>query len=176
MQEKWVDIKNYDGLYQVSNFGNVRSLDRYSKNNFKTMHLKGRAIKRGIDKKGYCRICLSSSGNCSTYKIHRLVAQAFIPNPLNLLEINHLSGNKQDNSTTNLEWSGRKENIQHAIKNNLYKHTPIKLSNEDVQAIRNMYAAGSKSLGSNALSKMFGVSAPYIWRIVTNEKRIVAES
>lgn len=105
MQEDWKDIIGYEGLYQVSNFGRVRSLDRISTSG---QHLKGKILK--LVGNPYMRIDLCAGNNKVSYIVHRLVAEAFIPNPNNLPCINHIDEDKTNNRVDNLEWCTYKYN------------------------------------------------------------------
>ena len=113
MDEIWKDIKGYEGIYQVSNIGRVRSLDRWTEGN-KCMFKRGRIIKP-FDNKGYNNTSLSRGGVDTTFATHRLVADAFIPNPDNLPCVNHKDGHKRNNVVDNLEWVTYSENTRHAI-------------------------------------------------------------
>ena len=118
MEEVWKDIKGYEGLYQISNLGNVKSLPKY-----RVKYGYGEIIlKQSISRNGYKIVGLSKNNKYKTVYIHRLVAEAFIPNPKNKLEINHIDGNKQNNFVGNLEWNTRKENGKHAWKMGLFKN------------------------------------------------------
>ena len=113
MKEVWKDIKDYEGLYQVSNLGNVRSLDKILKayiKNQKNIIRKGKKLKPRYDKKGYQMVVLYKNGIGKNFKVHRLVAEAFIPNPNNLPQINHKDETKRNNIFTNLEWCDCKYN------------------------------------------------------------------
>ena len=113
-KEIWKDIEGYEGLYQISNFGNVKSLDNtviYS--NRRIRKHKSKLLKFGICR-GYCIVNLYKNKRSSSSKVHRLVAQAFIPNPENKPTVNHKDGNKQNNCVDNLEWATIKENNNHA--------------------------------------------------------------
>lgn len=116
MQEVWKDIEGYEGLYQVSNLGRVKSLERVKPNGQcvpeknKTPCLKGN---------GYLALQLYKDGKPKNYYIHRLVADHFIPNLEGKETVNHINGNKQNNSADNLEWCTYTENNKHAYKTGL---------------------------------------------------------
>lgn len=114
LNEIWKDIKGYKGLYQVSNFGQIRSLDRYDSSNHK---LKGKIMKLNNDGRGYLNINLYNNGKQKKFLVHRLVAEAFIPNPNNLPEVNHKDENKTNNRVDNLEWVDRKTNCNYGTRN-----------------------------------------------------------
>jgi len=97
MVEEWKDIEGYEGLYQVSNMGFVRNRH-------------GRLLTREVAQRGYLRVRLSKGAHQSNHKIHRLVAQAFIPNPNRLPQVNHKNEDKTDNRVVNLEWTDNKTN------------------------------------------------------------------
>ena len=101
MKETWKDINNYEGYYQISNLGRVRNI-KY--NRFLTNHL---------NHKGYNRTCLCKNSKQKVMRIHRLVAEAFIPNPESKQEVNHKDFDKTNNKVSNLEWVTGKENIRH---------------------------------------------------------------
>lgn len=120
MIEEWKDIQDYEGYYQVSNLGKLRSLDRII--DFPNRHKgvmvkrlrKGSVMKPGNSPNGY-KVCrLTKDGVFKHYSFHRLVAKAFIENPLNLPQINHIDGNKKNNEVSNLEWCSQSHNILHA--------------------------------------------------------------
>ena len=121
MKEIWKDIKDYEGLYQVSNYGNVKSLERYIKNKNDKMQFYNEIILIPNDSKGYLKVTLSKNNKQKTFRIHILVAKAFVQNPENKPEVNHKDGNKHNNHATNLEWNTRSENENHAYKNGLAK-------------------------------------------------------
>jgi hypothetical protein len=120
--EVWADIEGFEGYYQVSNLGNIRSLDRtIIQSNGQVRHFNGRVLKQKLDRYGYAVVMLRkrTEGVRKSATVHRLVAEAFIPNPDNKPTVNHKNGNKADNSAQNLEWSTRQENTAHAIRTGL---------------------------------------------------------
>lgn len=111
-QEIWKDVKNYEGKYQVSNLGRVKSLlEKYRGGQYYGMILKSH-----VNKKGYVYQQLRKDNKTFTHLLHRLVAEVFIPNPENKPNINHIDANTSNNNINNLEWCTQKENIQHCIK------------------------------------------------------------
>jgi hypothetical protein len=105
MEEVWKDVPGYEDLYQVSSYGNVRSLDRYvNSRNGSRKPVNGQILKQEKTKSGYLQVPLSKCGRHKRFKVHRLVACAFIGNPLNLPQVNHKDENKLNNHVENLEW------------------------------------------------------------------------
>jgi len=113
-EEIWKDIKGYEGLYQVSNLGRVKSLERKVpfRNTFKT--IKERVLKYCYDGNHYAYISLIKNGEKKNKTVHRLVAEAFIPNPNNLPQVNHIDENKENNKLINLEWCDSLHNLLHS--------------------------------------------------------------
>lgn len=103
MKEEWKNIKGYENLYQISNLGNIYSV-------------KKNIILKTKKRKGYIAVNLYKDNKIKTYNVHRLVAQAFIPNPMKLSQVNHIDCNKNNNKANNLEWCSASENI-------IYKYT-----------------------------------------------------
>lgn len=123
MEEIWKWIDGYENMYQVSNLGRVRSVDRdvyceVSPN--KLQHIYGKVLKQGTNHKGYPIVHLSKDGKQKTITVHRLVALTFIENPLNLPQVNHIDGNKTNNNVSNLEWCDNSYNQIHAHKTGLF--------------------------------------------------------
>ena len=105
MTEIWRDIKGYEGLYQVSNLGNVKSLPRlliYSDG--QKHYYKEKILKPTNHSRGYLKVILCDNGIHKQFYVHRLVAEAFIPNPFNLPQVNHIDEDKTNNRVSNLEW------------------------------------------------------------------------
>ena len=145
--EVWKDIKNYEGNYQVSDLGRVKSLARLKeirKGIF--VNKKENFLKPTKNRKGYLnlKLCKKSDGVCSEKSviIHRLVANEFLENPLNKPQVNHKNGIKDDNRVDNLEWATGSENVIHALANNLKisikgsEHKNSKLTEKEVLEIR----------------------------------------
>ena len=129
MTEEWRPIEGYEGLYEVSSYGRVRSLDRYVKTCYGSYRLyKGKVLSPGKKSDGYLLINLSCNGKYNTIRVHRLVAQAFLPNPDNLPEVNHKDENKTNNSVENLEWCDRKYNMNFGTRIKRLINTKIKNS------------------------------------------------
>lgn len=120
MEEIWKDIEGYEGLYQVSNSGRVKSLERYKENHSKLQKVEEKIKTVSIDNIGYYRVCLYKDNKLKNARVHRLVAQTFIPNPDNLREVNHKDGNKLNNNIDNLEWVTSSENNKHAWNTGLH--------------------------------------------------------
>lgn len=118
--ETWKDIIGFEGYYQVSNLGNVRSLDRFDGVNYR----KGQIIKPTLKFNGYLQVGLRKHMKRKYVSVHRLVATHFIDNPKNKSQINHIDCNKQNNKVDNLEWVTPKENQFHAKKNGLRENMP----------------------------------------------------
>jgi hypothetical protein len=114
--EQWKDIPDYEGLYQVSDLGRVKSLEKtLIKNKIKCVY-KALIKKPHISKRGYWEIGLCKNSLGITKKIHRLIAISFIDNPKNHPQVNHIDGNRLNNIISNLEWVNNRENSCHRVK------------------------------------------------------------
>ena len=107
MDEIWHEIESYEGLYQISNKGRVKSLYKGSE----------RILKPALTGSGYLKVQLCKNGMIKHIRVHRLVANAFIPNPDNLPEINHKDENKKNNCAENLEWMIHRDNVNYGTRN-----------------------------------------------------------
>ncbi|MEC1155035.1 NUMOD4 domain-containing protein [Cytobacillus horneckiae] len=173
--EIWQDIAGYEGLYQVSNKGRVKSLLRKNiGSDGRNRTFKEKILKPISDRKGYFQVGLCKNGKAKMFLIHRLVSVAFIPNPNNKPEVNHKDGDKINNYASNLEWNTSRENIKHAFDTGLMKATVFigeenpssKLKVKEVRYIRENYIPRDKEFGTEALRKKFGVSQQNISKIV----------
>ena len=109
--KEWIDVINYEGLYQITKHGIIQSLH---KRNFR------KQIKARIDRGGYLTVRLSKAGVTKTHFLHRLIAETFIPKIEEKEFVNHINGNKLDNRIENLEWVTHSENVTHAIRIGLF--------------------------------------------------------
>ena len=135
IDEIWKPIIGFDGKYDVSNLGNVRNATR------------GNILKPNKNMFGYAQYCLRMNGKGHSKRGHRLVAEAFIPNPNELPQVNHIDGNKMNNKVDNLEWVTDKENVQHALANGLRKTVSVRII-ETGQIFESMDACAKAINGS----------------------------
>lgn len=182
--EIWKNVPGMEGLYQVSNFGRIKSLARtIQRNNKGTLHTKEHFVKGSKDTKGYLQLDAKIDGKRVLKFIHRIVAEAFLDNTENLEQVNHKDGNKLNNCVENLEWVTCKDNIHHAWNNGLNrpqkgeKHANHKLTEEQVAFIKEHYKKGNKEFGASALAKRFNVTKTPIVLIVKGKawKHIVVQ-
>lgn len=129
MIEVWKDIKDYEGLYQISNLGRVKSL-KYRKSNKERI-----LILNGAAKHGYYMVGLCKNHKRKYVTVHRLVAEAFIPNPDNKPQINHKDENRRNNCVDNLEWVTAKENLNYGSHNEKMTYTMHKVLSNQVLCV-----------------------------------------
>jgi hypothetical protein len=126
MREIWVDVEGYENLYQISNYGNIKSKDRNKRNNDGVMLLKARALKKHPNSRGYLRVALvNEHGEHKQVFVHRLVALHFVDNPnaeINNI-VNHIDSDHTNNRADNLEWTTPRGNVEHAVRNGRMRHT-----------------------------------------------------
>lgn len=124
--EEWKSITGYEGLYEVSSYGRVRSVDRYVKSKSKSYRLhKGKVLICSITKYGYVRCNIKVNGVTRSYFVHRLVAEVFIPNPYNLPQVNHKDEDKTNNMVDNLEWCDSKYNMSYGTRQERFRNTML---------------------------------------------------
>ena len=178
LTEIWLDVPNYKGLYKVSNFGNVKSLDRRVANIKRkgSRLVKGKLLTPQNDGRGYMNLYLSSNGVKTKFKVHQIVALAFIPNPDNKPIVNHINGVKDDNRLINLEWSTASENCLHAFKTGLRKHSGgnySTLSNVTILEIKRLLF--ETQLTHKEIAQRCGVSKATVGRINTGKIKRLEE-
>lgn len=165
----WRDIKGYEGLYQVSNTGLVRSVDRITTGNRKRA-IKGKVLSAGENQFGYFVVALCKNGKRKMERVHRLVAIAFLPSDNERPFINHKDGNPKNNHVSNLEWCTQKENVQHAYDTGLRKPNRS-LTDEQAEYVKSVYVPYSRTFGTGGLARKFGVEPSVIWRTINGRKK-----
>lgn len=173
-EEIWKDIKQLEGLYQISNLGRVKSLPRVinspvQKCGFRISKEKIKSLQN--NGKGYYQLYVQVNNKRKLFYIHRLVAKYFIPNPENKPEVNHINGIKTDNRVENLEWVTSSENTIHAIKNNLIRFGEKSYNNllteQKVLLIRRLFRINPNFSRKN-VAKKFNVSEGCIYGVIRN--------
>ena len=163
--EEWKDIAGYDGKYQISNFGRVKSFCK-----------RGISICKPFFNKGYLRTTLFKDNKAKKILIHRLVAEIFIPNTDTKPQVNHIDGCKLNNHVSNLEWVTRQENAQHSVKMGLQKiiqgedKIDAKLTNTQAEYIRE----NPECLSQRKLAELFGVTRQTIGNIQSGKRYLNA--
>lgn len=157
MKEVWKDIDGYEGLYQVSNLGRIRSLYKRRKDV---------EFLKFTDCHGYKIVGLCKNKKQMSFRVHRIVASAFLPNPNNNPQVNHINGDKTDNRAVNLEWCTQSANMRHAYENGLEKANTVPaheakrvLTEEQVRAVRELL---NKGVSTRAIAKQIGVGKTLI--------------
>lgn len=162
-RETWRSVPDYEGIYEISNLGRIKSLDRScTDKRGRKYFLYGKLMKQKTTSFNYQTISLSKTSKSKDFFIHKLVALAFIPNPENKKEVNHINGIKSDNTVFNLEWCTRSENNRHAIDTGLLvaqrgvDRYNSKLTEEQVIRIKKAYKKNPK-LHQKKLAEEMGI-------------------
>ena len=165
--EKWKKVNGYEGIYEVSNLGRVKSLPRYVNSRYGLRLVSERILKPFVGQYPVVNLCKNSEPH--KHYVHRLVVEAFLPNTENKPCVNHIDGVKENNSLSNLEWVTYSENAQHAMDNNLNRkgeeHHCAKLSWDKVRVIRDEYGTTKTA---TQLSKEYGVTFQAIKKVVNH--------
>lgn len=168
LYEYWQDIQGYENVYQISTFGRVKSLSRsFIDNRGHNRSVKEKILSQKETKFGYLSVHLRTNKE-SWPSIHTLVANNFIKNIQNKETVNHINCNKQNNTINNLEWATNKEQMIHALDNNLLKKRgKQEFSNELKQEVYNYYISSSCSI--SFLSKKYKISERHAGRIAKGD-------
>ena len=161
-KEVWLDVHGWENIYEVSSFGRIR--------NKETGHIKA----FHITKFGYCRLTLYKGKLSKKYAVHRLVAEAFIPNPQNKPQVNHIDGNKQNNRVDNLEWVTQTENMIHAYTHGLMDNV-IKYTNSRKMSLNVINLSSDETIHFNSqceASSYLGIPQYKISRHIKSKKPI----
>lgn len=165
MQEIWRDIDGFEN-YQISNLGRIKSKERIVSNSCRAYVKKEEILKTHIMKSGYLAIVLRDKEQKKhLLKIHRLIAEIFIPNPNNYTQVNHIDGDKTNCDIENLEWSTPQQNTRHAMKNglrrrytgrNVQKIYQINAETKEVEKVHETFADAARSIGNNSVGSIYG--------------------
>lgn len=178
--ENWKAIPGYEGYYEASDLGRIRSVERIVPHGrHGTCRQKSKVLKPALDAHQYPRVALSMGDALRTYTVHRLIALTFLGKRPEGNQINHKSGVKTDNSVSNLEYCTQSENALHSYRIGLQKPKPgslnnnAKLTEQDVKEIRDYVRLSRKKYyGRDDLAKKYGVSSAHIKEIVNNRRGI----
>lgn len=166
-QEVWLPIPGYDDWYEVSNLGRVRSYHKFGWGR----RIYPEIIKLYTTKRGYVQVSLTKDKVSRQKDVHRLVAYAFLGNPGAGMQIDHKNGDKTDNRAINLEWVTPQENTRRSLELGLKptgeRHGMSKLTQQEVDAIRLLYATGKYS--HRKLGEFFGITHSSAGKIIRNE-------
>lgn len=171
----WEWVKGFEGVYKISNWGNVKSANRNIKHYRGGLSFRaGQVLSINLDKYGYPKVTLQKAGRRKYFTVHRLVATAFIPNPDNLPQINHKDGDKTNNFVDNLEWCTDEDNKKHAHTTGLIDYSKnsgencytTNLTNKIVLEIRNKMDSGVRN---KDIEKEYNLGRSTVSRIKTRK-------
>lgn len=174
MNEIWKDISTYEGIYQVSSMGHVKSLDRLAKDRWGGGRLiYGKMITIQCDMHGYRYVHLYKNSKGRNCKVHLLVAKAFIENINNLPFINHIDGDKSNNCINNLEWCTQSENEKHAhqigLKNHKGENHPRnRFTNDDILEMRRLFDI--EKLNQREIGRIMNINYKTVHKIVHRQR------
>jgi len=163
--EIWKEVKDYEGLYEISNLGNAKMIN--GKNNHKP-----HKMSYSLDKDGYSKFRFTKNGKRKTLNAHRLIALHFIPNPENKPQVNHINGIKTDNRVENLEWCTNSENIIHSWVNGL--STPKRGESNSRSILTEDQVLEIRTIGNNLtlknISEIYNISIMYVQFILKRKR------
>jgi hypothetical protein len=175
MEEIWRGITGYEGLYQVSSLGRVKSLERYKDNHGKQQLIQESIKTTRKDKQGYLLLDLYKDNKQKTVRVHRLVAEHFIENSDNKETVNHIDGNKGNNTADNLEWATFKEQNKHFYNHNLKSKHNI---NKAIKAMNKAQAKKVKCLNNDIVyesaseaARVVGISGSLVMKCCRGERK-----
>ena len=179
--EQWKRIEEFNYEYEISSYGRIRSVENVIVRGNGWKYTRKSKILKPSGSGGYLRGAVCVNKKMIPYKIHRLVALAFIPNNENKKEVNHIDGNKLNNHFDNLEWCTNKENIKHAIDNGLWGDRKLmnfnnqrsKIKKEVILNIKYLY---SKGFSQCEISKFHNISQSQISRVIKGRYNYKTES
>ena len=171
MNESWKPVMGFEDLYEVSDKGRVRSLDRYVPTKGNALRLcRGRILRAGMRRQGYLQVVLVRDRARKNALVHRLVATAFLPcNDPRRIHVNHIDHNRSNNEAANLEWVTPSENLRHAIRHERFG----KLRRSEAKAIRILRHAG---MPARDIANRYGVTTRYVYQIMCGDVRKVADA
>ena len=176
MIEEFRPVIGYEGLYEVSSTGRIKSCERLVRTKNGYNKIKEKFIVQKDDTHGYLCVNLWKNNKLTHFKVHRLVASAFIPNPNNLRDVNHIDEDKYNNNINNLEWSSHKDNLNYGSRNERANNTRSKevsqydkVTNELLATYKNAYIAdGITGINESSISaccrNIRNSAGGYIWR------------
>lgn len=180
-KEIWKDIFGYEGLYQVSDQGRVKSLERKVRHWRGERTVKERILKPSVDKDGYLKVSLCDRKNKKNFFVHRLICEVFHENPDNKPQVNHLNEDKSDNRAYNLEWSTPRENNNFGTRNERIAKTQSKpvgqytldgelikvwASAREVKSQTGFYQTNIGAVANGKLKQAYG----FVWKYISKEE------
>lgn len=169
--EEWRAVVGYEGYYEISSIGRIRGVDRnITRKDGVKAFVRGKILAPNKTQSGYLFVDLGMERKRHDFKVHRLVATAFIPNPENKPEVNHINGIKTDNRLSNLEWVTHKENMIHASKIGLMDNRSVRIGSNNVRSIPvDIYEVYIKKVGSFANKREAYEATGYSERQMAND-------
>lgn len=155
----WKTIEGTNGEYQVSDTGLVKTT--------KT----GRILRPAVDARGYERVCLFKMDRDRRYKVHRLVAMAFIPNPNNLPQVNHIDGDKRNNNVSNLEWITNEDNMRHAKEHGLRVGHERFCESRKKPVIATNIETGEQIVFESILAAVKGIGTYHVTAVIKGQRK-----